>query len=263
MSEGSSKVKTLDRALDLVEALSRHRQGVTVTRLASELEIPKSRVFRFLDTLRSRGYVRKDEEGARYYLDTGFLAIARSVDAGGDLRSLARPHLLRLRDEVEETVHLAVPSGAGMVYIDKFDSGKPVGMASYVGQRLPLHCTSLGKAYLGHLQREECDRLLSALSLERRTDNTTVERQALIEELTAIKEQGYAMDDIENEDGVRCVGAALRDTANDPVAAISVSAPSYRFTRERAAELGLYCLDVADRISADVYGAPPSSGKIS
>lgn len=242
----------MERALDIIEALSKNGGTATVTQLAAELGIPKSGVFRFLDTLRQRGYVEQDEDNSRYSLSTGFLAIARSIDTASDLRSLAGPHLLWLRDEAGETVHLAVPSGGDMVYIDKLDSGQPVGMASFVGQRLPLHSTSLGKAYLAHLEEEECSRLMSKMYLERRTDRTIVNGRTLSEELATVKEQGYAIDDIENEDGVRCVGAPIQNAKQQPVGAISVAAPAYRFSKERAAEVGLYCLEAARRISADL-----------
>lgn len=243
-----SAVKSLNRALDIVEALSKSGGSATVTHLAAELGIPKSGVFRSLDTLRQRGYVQQDEASSRYSLGTGFLAIARSIDTGSDLRSIASPHLLWLRDEAGETVHLAVPSGRDMVYIDKFDSGQPVGMASFVGQRLPLHSTSLGKAYLAHLEEEERGRLLSEISLYRRTERTIVDSRTLSDELAKVKERGYAIDNIENEDGVRCVGAPIKNCSGESVAAISVAAPAYRFSEETAREVGTYCIEAAKRI---------------
>jgi IclR family transcriptional regulator, KDG regulon repressor len=245
-------VKSLERAIDVIEAMSRHPGGVAVTDLARELGMPKSSAFRVLNTLRQRGYVRQDADTERYSLGPRFLHIAAAVEQETDLRAVAVPHLRALRDRTHETVHLAIPDGSKMVYLDKFESPQPVRLASRVGQQVLLHCTALGKAYLAALPETEQLAMVRSLELERRTDRTITDRDELLQELRTGWRRGFAVDTIENEAGVRCVGAALLDRRDRPVAAISVSAPTSRFSEEEALRVGPWCADTAKTISAEL-----------
>ncbi len=253
-----SQIKSIARAITLIEALSAHREGVTLTALADELSLPKGSVFRVLRTLLDFGYVRQDPVTERYALGSRFLHIAASVEQGTDVRAIAHPLLVRLGDSTSETVHLAVPEGHHMVYIDKVESQRAVIMASRIGQRLPLHCSALGKAYLSALAPDERRAVVAELELERRTARTLVDRSALLEDLAECAERRLAMDDLENEDGLRCVGAAIIGGSGRPIAALSVSAPASRFTLPTARRVGRLCAEYAEEISAGV-GAPSAS----
>jgi IclR family transcriptional regulator, KDG regulon repressor len=248
-------VKSLERAIDVIEALSRHPGEVAVTDLARELGMPKSSAFRVLNTLRRRGYVRQNADTERYSLGPRFLHIAAAVEQETDLRAVALPHLHALRDRTHETVHLAIPDGSKMVYLDKFESPQPVRLASRVGQQILLHCTALGKAYLTALPEAEQLAMVRGLELERRTDRTITDRDALLSELGSGRYRGFALDDVENEIGVRCVGAALLDHRGRPIAAISVSAPTTRFSKEKALRVGTWCVATARTISAELGGS--------
>jgi IclR family transcriptional regulator, KDG regulon repressor len=244
-----SIIKSLERALDVVETLSHHPEGVTVTALAAQMLLPKSSVFRVLNTLRARGYVRQDAVTERYWLGVRFLALARSVAEESDLRNVAASYLMELQSATGETVHLAVPVGNSMVYIDKVESKRSVRLASRIGDLASLHSTALGKAYLAALPPEERRAVVSRLPLERRTDRTVVARDELLTQLDRCARQGFAVDDVENEEGVRCVGAAVFDRRGDPVAAISISAPESRFPRRRAVTVGPLCAEIAKKLS--------------
>jgi DNA-binding IclR family transcriptional regulator len=250
-----AQIKSIARAISLIEALSTHRQGVTLTALAEELSLPKGSVYRVLRTLLDFGYVRQDPATERYSLGTRFLHIAASVEQGTDVRAIAHPLLVQLSESISETVHLAVPEGHHVVYIDKVESQRAVIMASRIGQSLPLHCSALGKAYLSALPPDERRAVVSELTLERRTARTHVERAALLEDLAECAERRFAMDDLENEDGVRCVGAAIIGGSGRPIAALSVSAPASRFPLPTARRVGRMCAEYAEEISAGV-GAP-------
>jgi DNA-binding IclR family transcriptional regulator len=245
-----SQIKSVARALTVIEALSAHREGATLTALARELSLPKGSVFRVLRTLRDFGYVRQDPLTERYALGTRFLRIAASVEQGTDIRAIAHPLLVRLSESIAETVHLAVPEGEHMVYIDKVESPRAVVMASRVGQQLPLHCSALGKSYLSALPLDERRAIVSALRLERRTARTIVDPAALLEDLEACVERGFAIDNLENEDGLRCVGAAIVDGRGQAVAAVSVSAPASRFSLSTVRKAGRRCAELAEEISA-------------
>jgi DNA-binding IclR family transcriptional regulator len=244
-----SIIKSLERALDVVEALAHHKDGVTVTALAAQMGIPKSSIFRVLNTLRARGYVEQNAMSERYGLGVRFLALARSVAEESDLRKVAASYLRELQSATDETVHLAVPIGNAMVYIDKVESSRSIRLASRVGDLANLHSTALGKAYLAALQPSERRGFVRGLTLERRTDRTIVTRDRLLAELDRIAKQGFAVDDVENEEGVRCVGAALLNRRGEPMGAISVSAPMSRFSKKRAMAVGPICAEIAERLS--------------
>ena len=256
MDRNSTQIKSVARTLTLIEALSGHPGGATITDLAAELSLPKSSVFRMLNTLLDFGYVRQDPVTERYALGARFLRIAASVEQGSDVRTLAHPLLVGLSRSTTETVHLAVPVGTRMVYIDKVDSPRPVVMASRVGQQVQLHCSSLGKAYLSAMPADERRVVVEGLPLERRTERTLVDPDALLSDLETCARRGFAIDNVENEESVRCVGAAILDDRHRPIAALSVSAPASRFSLAAARKTGRLCAGTAARISRELGAAP-------
>ena len=251
-SRNASRIKSVVRTLTMIETLSAHRGGATITALAAELSLPKSSVFRMLNTLLEFGYVRQDPTTERYALGPRFLHLAASVEHGSDVRELAHPFLVELSERTTETVHLAVRVGDHMVYIDKIDSPRSVVMASRVGQQGPLHSTALGKAYLSAMPPEERRSVVQSLPLERRTDRTLVAPEALLKDLETCARRGFAIDNVENEDGVRCVGAVIRGDRDAAIAALSVSAPASRFSLSAARKVGGSCADTAARIFAEL-----------
>jgi IclR family KDG regulon transcriptional repressor len=137
----------------------------------------------------------------------------------------------------DETVHLAILDGTDMLYVGKMDSPMSVRMHSVIGARNAIYCTAMGKAVLAFLPSEQRTALLDQVAITRRTPNTITDRAALTEHLELVRVQGYAIDDIENEEGIRCVGAPIFDHRGHPVAAISISGPAYRLSNSRLEEL--------------------------
>jgi DNA-binding IclR family transcriptional regulator len=252
----TTQIKSVVRTLTLIEALSAHPGGATITALAGELSLPKSSVFRMLNTLREFGYVRQDATTERYALGPRFLHLAASVEHGSDVRALAHPLLVELSKLTTETVHLAVPVGTHMVYIDKIDSPRAVVMASRIGQQVPLHSSALGKAYLAAMPPDERRTVVESLPLERRTERTLADRKALLDDLETCARRGFAIDNVENEEGVRCVGAAISDERRRPIAALSISAPASRLSLSAARKVGAHCAQTATKISNELGGAP-------
>lgn len=166
--------------------------------------------------------------GARYALGPRLLQLASRAWSELDLRATLADALQALRDETGETVHLAVPAGKEMIYIDKLESQGPVRMASRVGGRLALHCTAAGKAYLAALPEGEADALLDMLALTGRMPNTITDPALLRQELARIRARGYAVDDEENERGIVCYGVAIAGQGGRPLACVSVSTLQYR-----------------------------------
>jgi DNA-binding IclR family transcriptional regulator len=173
-----------------------------------------------------------------------------------DLPELARPSMRELNRITNETVHLGILDSGNMLYIAKVSSPQSVRMDCIVGTRNPLHCTAMGKALLAFLPPEERDTLLEQITLAPRTPKTITDRATLEQHLEMVRAQGFAIDDIENEDGIRCVGAPIFDHMGRATAAVSVSGPAYRLSNVQLEELAQATIKAGNAISAELGYAP-------
>ena len=236
-------VQSVDRALDLIEALVAAEGEVAITALATRTGLHVSTVHRLLATLLRRGYVRQNPETSRYYAGAKLATLAEGRSRFGELRLRARPLLRALTEATRETANLVVLDDLQAVYIETMPSPQVVRLFTAVGNRTPLHATGAGKALLANLPAPRRDALLERLDLRGYTARTIVDRAALRRTLDEVREKGYALDDEEYDEGVRCVAVAVLATpgrepaAGGPVAALSISAPASRLTRQRCAEL--------------------------
>jgi IclR family acetate operon transcriptional repressor len=239
---------SVTKAFRIVELLAaKPNGGLTLAELSLELGMPKSTTHRYLTTLVALGLTERD--GAdHFHVGTKLVELAGSFLANSDLRTESNAILDELAATTGETVHLAVPSGGEVVYIAKVESIHALRMYSHIGARLPMHSTSLGKAILAHLPVARVDEILVE-PMRARTARTITSSRELAVELDRIRQQGFAIDDEENEVGVCCVGAAVFDYMAVPVAAVSISGPINRMSRERCVTLGPMVRDAALRVS--------------
>ncbi|MEU6409758.1 IclR family transcriptional regulator [Microbispora sp. NPDC046933] len=220
-------------------------QDCALPELSKRLSMSKSTVHRLLAPLIDAGLVEQSPYGYRLGQHTAYL--------GGiyldrlDLRSVAREHLESLVASTGETAHLVLHSGTEMTYIDKVESPAALRMHSRVGVRMPLYCTGAGKALLAYLPAV-VDEVI-ARGLPSRTPTTIVDGEELRRDLARTRERGYSVDEVENEPGIRCVGAVVFGRDGRPAAAISLSGPENRLTRELVPRLGPMVAAEADRIS--------------
>ncbi|MBI2982829.1 MAG: IclR family transcriptional regulator [Chloroflexi bacterium] len=229
-------VQSVDRALDLLEALASSEGEVSITSLANRTSLHVSTVHRLLTTLLRRGYVRQNPETSRYYTGAKLATLAEGRSRFNELRHRARPILRALVEQTRETSNLVVLDDVMAVYIETVPSPHVVRMFTVIGNRVPLHATGAGKALLAWLPADRRDALIERTELRAHTARTIVERASLRRALEEIRERGYAIDDEEFDEGVRCVAVAV-GPIGAPVAAISVSAPAGRMTRQRCGEL--------------------------
>src|ERR1700684_1546134 len=159
----------------------------------------------------------------------------------------AQLHLKTLVAEVEETAHLCILEKTHMVYIDKQEPERTIRIISRVGASSPIHCTAVGKAILATMSRPRVEEMLQAVQLERFTRRTMTSREALLKELERTSRRGYAVDDEEREEGVRCIGMAILNGQGEPVAALSISGPTFRITLKRIPS-------IVDKLTACVKG---------
>ena len=193
--------------------------------------------------IRDRGYIRQDEESLKYYLSLKFLEIGSRILEQTSMAALIHPSLKRLSEQTGETVHLVKREGTEAVYIDKVESfASSIRMVSRVGSRIPLYCSGVGKALLAELTDREIGEIWKNSRIRKLTPRTITELPVLMERVEQVRKDGYAVDDEENEEGVRCIAASLRDYHKDPVYALSISAPANRMTDQRILELKEYVL---------------------
>lgn len=254
--------RALSRGLDVLEALvDADDKGLGPSAIGQRVDLDKATVARLLRTLGEAGYVAQDQRTRSYRLTGKILWLAHSFAARLDLRSVVRPYLKALRDELGETVHLAVAHDLGVVYVDKLEGEGSVQLVSAIGQTMPLHSTSLGKALLAALTEEEREGKYARMDFLPRTDRTIRNLSAFREEIRRTQQRGYSIDDRENEPFGACVGAPIVGADGRPVGAISVAGPSFRM-RDRFAQIGERVRATARAISRELGAEPdqPADG---
>jgi DNA-binding IclR family transcriptional regulator len=239
---------TVAKAMGIVDILaSKAEVGVSLSELSLLIGMPKSTTHRYIATLQSVGLAER--KGLDHYrLGTKVIELAGSFLAKSDLRIESQASLNELAEMTGETIHLAVASGTGVVYIAKIESKYALGMFSHIGARLPMHSTALGKAILAFSAPERLEAVL-AEHPEARTPSTITSAKALKVEMVSIRSQGFALDNEENEIGICCVSAPIIDYTGTAIAAISISGPRERMDRERCIQLGPLLWETTQRVS--------------
>ncbi len=247
---GRNRSTSVRRALGLLMFVGEHDdpRGVSLKDVATGLDLNKSTALRLFEPLIDFGLVAQDDETGRFRLGSRVVSLGQSFLSRVDLRAIAHPALRTLMTATGETVHLVIYDHPDVVYVDKVESPNVVHMRSEIGKRMPAYSTATGKAFLAHLPD---DRVADAIArgLPRRTANTITTERELLDALDEVRARGWAVDDVENEDGVRCVGAPILDHLGAVVAALSVSGPTMRVTEDRVPELGEQVKATAKEIS--------------
>ncbi len=221
-AEKTQSVPALERGLAILEFLSKSKHGLTLTQLTTHLQLPKSSVHCLLLTFERHGYLYRDERSGRYRLGLRLCDLASAALGGRVLRDRAMPYLNQLRDSTQLTCHMAVLEQDEVVLIEKLEAlGSRVN--TWLGKRMDIHCTALGKALAAYLPTEELEALVRRRGMLRHNDNTITSLKKLKEELERVRRLGYSIDDEEEEIGTRCIGVPVLETENHAVAAISLS----------------------------------------
>lgn len=242
-------VKSVSRALDIITLVSLKKGGLGVTEIANQIDINKSSVYRILSTLVQYGYVEQDAETGKYKLGYKFLEISSKLLESIDLRAEARMYLQELENETNEVIHLVVYDQGEVVYIEKLDGSETLRMHSKVGKRAPMHCTSVGKAILAHLPSSVVLDILERKGLPMHTDKTITNKEDFLLELSSVRQKGYALDLEENENGITCIAVPIFDHMGNAIAAVSISGPTIRMTKERLEQLQSRMRNIGRQIS--------------
>ncbi|AGB42406.1 transcriptional regulator [Halobacteroides halobius DSM 5150] len=242
-------VKSVNRSINILEELAKYENGLGVTEIGNRLDVHKSSVHRLLSTLVYRGLVEQDQETGKYKLGLKLFELGSRIFNDLEVREYAKPYIEELVRKTNETVHLVTLDQGEVLYIDKVKSPETITMASQIGARGPIHCTGVGKAMAAYLAETEVDKIIKKKGMPKQTENTITDPREFKEHLDLVKERGYAIDEIENEAGIRCIAAPIFDYDGDVVAAVSVSGPTMRVTKERISELAKQVRETGLQIS--------------
>jgi DNA-binding IclR family transcriptional regulator len=218
-------INSILRASHVLKCFLGEKSHFKISEIARQLKFDRSTTYRILLSLEKCGLVEKDQKTGEYSLGLSTFEIGNAYLNRIDFPKVSKPMMTDLALTVQETVHLAVLSGTEIVYVDKVDSPRPLGIMSKIGQRAPLYCTALGKVLLAFQPEDELKRIIHQLKLVPLTSNTITAKQKLLEELRTIRRQGYALDNREIEEDVECIGAPIRNHLGNVIAALSISGP--------------------------------------
>ncbi|OWT54525.1 IclR family transcriptional regulator domain-containing protein [Candidimonas nitroreducens] len=255
----------LEKAIDILDEISRHPSGISQGDLAARLELPRTTIYRLLATLVARGLVSREDVGRTYSLGMRYVEIAHQNYAMQNLVGAAAQELRDLRDLTGETTYIGKLEGAAVISLERYDGAHDHRSNAELGLRKAVHATGQGKALLAALPAAQQKELLDKIHLEPLTPHTLTDRRHLKRQLQLIKARGWSIDDEENVPGVRCVAAAVIDSFGMVRGAISLAGPAYRLPISRLELLGPELVEAARRIGLrleGIAGAPSSSGPL-
>jgi DNA-binding IclR family transcriptional regulator len=244
----TSIIHSLDKGLRLLEIIEKETYPVTLNILWKKLGWDKSTILRMCNTLERRGYLHKNRATKEYSLGSKIYGLYESINKNIDVQRLAKPYLQRIADETGESTHLAFVFERSVVFIDKVIGKLEPAVNVQIGGREPFHCTSLGKSFLSEFKKNEIESLLE-LPLKKYTPNSILTLEELMREIETVKEKGYATDNEEYIEGVRCVASPILNQAGKPVAAIGISAMKERLPLGNIDSVGEQICSCAREIS--------------
>ena len=248
----SSLATAVERALNILEAAAQRRDGLTNSEISRRLAIPKSSASYILRTLERRGYLRRDAESGRYRLGLKILSLGGDAQSNLDIADIALPFMRALGEKIHLTVHLAVLDQSEAVYIEKVEAPGFFKVNTWVGRRMFLHSTSVGKCLLAWLPKHEVEALIKPQGLKKRTPKTITTLTKLLADLEHVKDDGYAVDDEENSLGARCLGAPVFDAVGIVVAALGASGTLTQVDEHSMPRIAEALKDTARRISRQI-----------
>lgn len=216
-------IQALDRALKILDLFDEHTTQLKITEISARMELHKSTVHALLKTLQLHGYIHQDSENGKYMLGLRLLEKGQLMLQSLDIRTTARKHLTVLSEITGQTTHLVVLDGKEGVYLDKVEGHKAAIRYSRIGRRVSLHSSAVGKVLAAYRTANEREVLLQNYHFSKHTESTITGRDDFVNELDRVREQGYAVDNQENEPGVRCGAAPIFEHNGSIAAAISIS----------------------------------------
>lgn len=249
------RVPAVDRALNLIELLASSQRGLTLSELSRKLHLPRSSAHYLVNTLATRGYIRRALDGNHYLLGPSICSLPTVSAAEMELRTGSQGLLVEFVQRLDLTTTIAVLRGAEAVIISRAKSGRDSGGGTWLGRHIDLHCTAQGKALIAYVGDEDLDQLLKGRELLRFTPNTIVSLPELKACLAQVRSQGYAVNDEENVMGIRAVAAPIFDKPGSVAAVVSARGLTSQIPQGWCtAKLGNELIGLARSISARIDG---------
>ncbi len=224
-------IQSLDRGLRILFILAEYKSR-GVTELAGDLQVNKSTVFRLLETMEMRGLVQQDEVTAKYRLGMGILQISDGLIKNLDIIGVARPILKQLMTATKESAHLCAFSNDKVYVVDQVKSNYVMKVSAAIGQDEPIYCSSVGKCILAYLPEDRIEKILNETEFIPYTKKTKTSKKEILKELAEIRSRGYALDDEELSEGVRCIAAPIFNFKGEVKNSIGISGPSLRISMD-------------------------------
>jgi len=237
MAKDKYHIAALERGLDVLEVFSRESPSLSMTEIAERAGLSKSTAFRVAFTLEELGYLNRDPETKRYRPGLKVLRLGFSALNSLEMGQIAQPFLKALSAQSGNTTNMTIRDEKDIVYVARNKTQEILSLDLHLGSRLPVYCTSQGKAQLVDLSRQEVEELLGPGPYPKLGPNTITTLDGLMNELDRIQRQGYAINDQELAAGIRSVAAPIRGSERNVIAAINISVPSARASRQKMKEI--------------------------
>lgn len=237
------KVKSLYKALRILDRFSVNSPELGITELSEQLGLYKSNVHNIVDTFVKMGYLEQNPENEKYRLGFKILELSHVISSSISIRKVILPYMQELSSSTNETVYLGMPNDSEVIYLESSSPKNQLSTRSMLGVKAPLYCTGIGKAMLAYLPDEILNGII-AKGLKKYTDHTISDDDTLREEMAAIRSRGYSIDNMEHEYGIKCIGMPVLNKKKQVVAAISLSGPSLRFDEDKIKEHALKLIEI-------------------
>lgn len=247
------RIKSIEKALDILELLSANKQEIGVTEISNELHLGLSTVYRILTTLKLQGYIIQNYQTSKYRIGIKLFELGCTAQSSINLNliEIAMPYLKKLSKNTNETINLAILEGKEVIYISKIESPEILTTNIKIGTRLPAHCTALGKVLLAFLSNQEFIKLYNndKEKLPSLTPNSISSVEELKKHLKKIRIQRYAIDREEYKIGINCLGVPIMKNGNKAIGAISITGPASRFTLDEMEKLKNKLISISKEVS--------------
>jgi len=246
-------VRALDRGIAVLAALA-EGDGVSLTELAERAGEPVSTVYRALSTLQNHEVVEFEETTQLWFIGAGAFRIGSVFLKRTNILERSRPVMRALMRDTGETANLGIERGDRVLFISQAESRQTIRAFFPPGTRNLMHASGIGKALLAAFPQEQVDRIVREQGLERFTDTTITDPDDLRRELETVRRKGYAVDNEERTEGMRCIASVIHDANGDPVAGVSISGPAFRIPPNATSALGERVRTAAAEISKNMGG---------
>ncbi len=262
-ASGDGGVRSLSRALALLEDVSNHAEGIALSDLAVRAGLAPSTAHRLLKSLENHRFVTQDNERGLWFTGVQAFTVGAGFLRNRDFVSIARPFMHRAMNESGESVNLAIRDGQETIYLSQVESRQMMRALAPPGGRAPLHASGVGKAFLAGMAPEDAGALVQSLTFDRFTPKTIRNGLAMMDDIARARRTGFAIDDEEHAVGLRCVASPVFNEFAEPVAAISISGPQARISDDALQRLGELVYRASVSVTQSYGGRPPAGFGVS